>query len=126
MKILNKSNIIRRNQVEHTKTERRVLGYTRHPNVVGLHYAFQSRKKLYFVLDYCAGGELFFHLGRMGRFECVQFSLCLSATTLPCTHLVTFCCFDCAINEQREDDLLLHCTIGVGAWPSALLQGCVP
>lgn len=28
----------------------------------------QSRNKLYFVLDYCAGGELFFHLGREGRF----------------------------------------------------------
>ena len=26
---------------------------------------------LYFVLDYCAGGELFFHLGRLGRFRCV-------------------------------------------------------
>ena len=25
--------------------------------------------QLYFVLDYCAGGELFFHLGREGRFE---------------------------------------------------------
>jgi len=24
--------------------------------------------QLYFVLDYCAGGELFFHLGREGRF----------------------------------------------------------
>eukprot|EP00541_Cyclophora_tenuis_P019054 CAMPEP_0116579464 /NCGR_PEP_ID=MMETSP0397-20121206/22265_1 /TAXON_ID=216820 /ORGANISM="Cyclophora tenuis, Strain ECT3854" /LENGTH=275 /DNA_ID=CAMNT_0004108945 /DNA_START=101 /DNA_END=928 /DNA_ORIENTATION=+ len=30
--------------------------------------AFQSKDKLYFVLDYCAGGELFFHLGRLGKF----------------------------------------------------------
>ena len=31
--------------------------------------AFQSKDKLYFVLDYCAGGELFFHLGKEGRFS---------------------------------------------------------
>jgi hypothetical protein len=69
MKILSKPNIIRRKQVEHTLTERRVLGYTKHPFVVGLHWAFQTKDKLYFVLDYCAGGELFFHLGRLGRFR---------------------------------------------------------
>eukprot|EP01138_Halocafeteria_seosinensis_P012455 gb/GECG01012727.1/.p1 GENE.gb/GECG01012727.1/~~gb/GECG01012727.1/.p1 ORF type:complete len:678 (+),score=85.63 gb/GECG01012727.1/:1-2034(+) len=69
MKILSKPNIIKRKQVEHTKTERRVLGYTKHPFLVQLHYAFQSRDKLYFLLDYCGGGELFFHLGRLGRFR---------------------------------------------------------
>ena len=25
--------------------------------------------ELYFVLDYCPGGELFFHLSRMGKFN---------------------------------------------------------
>jgi serine/threonine protein kinase len=69
LKVLRKDNIIRRNQVEHTKTERSVLGYVRHPFIVGMHMAFQSRDKLYFVLDYCAGGELFFHLGRIGKFS---------------------------------------------------------
>ena len=28
----------------------------------------QTVDKLFFVLDYCAGGELFFHLGKVGRF----------------------------------------------------------
>lgn len=52
-------------QVEHTKTERNVLGYVKHPFIVGLNMAFQTRDKLFFVLDYCAGGELFFHLVNM-------------------------------------------------------------
>jgi len=69
LKVLRKDNIIRRNQIEHTKTERSVLGYIRHPFIVGLNMAFQSKDKLYFVLDYCAGGELFFHLGKLGRFQ---------------------------------------------------------
>jgi serine/threonine protein kinase len=68
LKVLKKDFIIRKNQVEHTKTERSVLGYINHPYIVGLTMAFQTSDKLFFVLDYCAGGELFFHLGKLGRF----------------------------------------------------------
>lgn len=68
LKVLKKDNIIKRNQVEHTRTERNVLGYVKHPFIVGLNMAFQSKDKLYFVLDFCAGGELFFHLGKVGKF----------------------------------------------------------
>ena len=32
-------------------------------------YAFQSNSKLFFLLEYCPGGELFFHLSRAGRFD---------------------------------------------------------
>ena len=56
LKVLRKDNIIKRNQVEHTRTERNVLGYVKHPFIVGLNMAFQTPTKLYFVLDYCAGG----------------------------------------------------------------------
>eukprot|EP00544_Gedaniella_sp_CCMP2646_P014180 CAMPEP_0202483542 /NCGR_PEP_ID=MMETSP1361-20130828/2765_1 /ASSEMBLY_ACC=CAM_ASM_000849 /TAXON_ID=210615 /ORGANISM="Staurosira complex sp., Strain CCMP2646" /LENGTH=632 /DNA_ID=CAMNT_0049111845 /DNA_START=70 /DNA_END=1968 /DNA_ORIENTATION=+ len=68
LKVLRKDFVVRRNQVEHTKTERSVLGYVDHPFIVGMKMAFQSKDKLYFVLDYCPGGELFYHLGRLGRF----------------------------------------------------------
>ena len=54
--------------MEHTRTERNGLGYIKHPFIVGLNMAFQTKDKLFFVLDYCAGGELFFHLGKC---ECV-------------------------------------------------------
>jgi len=69
MKMLRKDNVVKRNQVEHTKTERSVLEAVSHPFIVNLHYAFQTPKKLYIVLEYCAGGELFFHLSRAGRFS---------------------------------------------------------
>jgi len=29
----------------------------------------KPKKKLYFVMEYCSGGELFYHLGRAGRFS---------------------------------------------------------
>lgn len=69
MKMLRKEHVLNRNQVEHTKTERNVLEHVSHPFIVSLHYAFQTPKKLYLVLDYCPGGELFFHLSRAGRFS---------------------------------------------------------
>lgn len=33
-----------------------------HPYLVSLRYAFQTENKLFIVLDYLNGGELFFHL----------------------------------------------------------------
>ena len=56
MKVLRKENVVKRKQVEHTKTERRVLGYTKHPFIVGLHYAFQTLDNLYVCWRCCAGG----------------------------------------------------------------------
>lgn len=68
MKILKKSHLIKKRQIERTKTERKVLSVVNHPFIMKLHYAFQSEDRLYLVLDYCAGGELFFHLSRLRRF----------------------------------------------------------
>ncbi|KAI2594900.1 serum/glucocorticoid regulated kinase 2, partial [Homo sapiens] len=53
----------------HIMAERSVLlKNVRHPFLVGLRYSFQTPEKLYFVLDYVNGGELFFHLQRERRF----------------------------------------------------------
>ena len=41
----------------------------RHPFIVKMDYAFQSDSKLFFVLEYCPGGELFFYLSQIGRFK---------------------------------------------------------
>jgi tRNA A-37 threonylcarbamoyl transferase component Bud32 len=49
--------------VEQTKTERAILeSVSRHPFVVKLFYAFQDHEKLYLILEYAQGGELFHHL----------------------------------------------------------------
>lgn len=90
MKVLSKSHVLKRKQIEHTKTERRVLGTIDHPFIVKLHYAFQSSSKLYFVLDYAAGGELFFHLTRMKRFpeHISQFYAAELASALDALHQI--------------------------------------
>jgi len=68
MKTLRKPHLLKRGQIERTKTERKVLSLLNHPFIMKLHFAFQTEDKLFLVLDYCAGGEIFFHLSRHRRF----------------------------------------------------------
>ena len=67
-KFLNKKELRKRKQVEHIKSERRILERIDHPFIVGLHWAFQTEEKLYFVLDYCPGGDLFFYIQHFHNF----------------------------------------------------------
>ncbi|RAH67775.1 AGC family serine/threonine-protein kinase [Aspergillus aculeatinus CBS 121060] len=56
--------------VEQTKTERMILeSVNRHPFVVKLFYAFQDHEKLYLILEYAEGGELFHHLAMERMFD---------------------------------------------------------
>ncbi|KAL1971212.1 hypothetical protein VTN77DRAFT_164 [Rasamsonia byssochlamydoides] len=56
--------------VEQTKTERMILeSVNRHPFVVKLYYAFQDHEKLYLILEYAQGGELFTHLAMERMFS---------------------------------------------------------
>ncbi|CAM9295987.1 unnamed protein product [Sphacelaria rigidula] len=104
MKVLRKSNIIKRNQVEHTKTERNVLGYVKHPFIVGLNMAFQTRDKLFFVLDYCAGGELFFHLGKLGKFPEARSRFYSAEITLALQHVHRL---DIVYRDLKPENVLL-------------------
>jgi len=49
--------------------ERRILESVNDPFIVKMDYAFQSENKLFFCLEYCPGGELFFYLSQIGRFK---------------------------------------------------------
>lgn len=69
MKVLNKQHLVKRAQVEHTQSERNILEDIEHPFIVSLRFAFQTPTKLYMVLDYFNGGELFHHLTKEGRFS---------------------------------------------------------
>ncbi|XP_008557174.1 ribosomal protein S6 kinase beta-1 [Microplitis demolitor] len=79
MKVLRKASIIRNQKdTAHTKAERNILEAVKHPFIVDLMYAFQTGGKLYLILEYMCGGELFRHLNDEGIFleETVCFYLC--------------------------------------------------
>ena len=69
MKIIKKEMINQRNQQIHTRAERKILENMRCPFIVQLHYAFQSATRLYLIMDFMIGGELFFHLRKEKKFS---------------------------------------------------------
>ncbi|KAL1968610.1 hypothetical protein VTN77DRAFT_1820 [Rasamsonia byssochlamydoides] len=69
MKTIRKAHIISRSEVAHTLAERSVLAQINNPFIVPLKFSFQSPEKLYLVLAFVNGGELFHHLQREQRFD---------------------------------------------------------
>lgn len=69
MKVLNKQTIIARSEIKHTQAEKNILQKLVHPFLVNLNFSFQTKDKLYFIMDYINGGELFFHLQKDKRFD---------------------------------------------------------
>lgn len=69
MKALTKGYVLKRNQVKHTQTERKVASTVNSRYVSALRYAFQDDARLYLVSDFHNGGDLFGHLRRQGRFS---------------------------------------------------------
>jgi serum/glucocorticoid-regulated kinase 2 len=59
MKVLKKKYIQEKNQEKNIMNEKEILSSLSHPFLVRLRECFQDHKKLYFVLEYCPGGELF-------------------------------------------------------------------
>jgi len=69
LKVLNKDVVSKRNLMIKTQAERDILEKINSPFIVKLHYAFQTDAKLYFVMDFLNGGELFFHLRKSRKFS---------------------------------------------------------
>jgi RAC serine/threonine-protein kinase len=69
MKILKKDVIIKKDEVTHTMTEKRVLQKTNHPFLLTLKYSFTTVDRLCLVTEYVNGGELYFHLAKERQFS---------------------------------------------------------
>ncbi|KAF4655331.1 hypothetical protein FOZ61_007638 [Perkinsus olseni] len=67
LKILKKSEVIRLKQIEHVKAEREILEKLSHPFIVNLFTTFRDDKRLFMLMEYVNGGELFSHLRKEGR-----------------------------------------------------------
>ncbi|XP_078445029.1 serine/threonine-protein kinase AtPK2/AtPK19-like [Wolffia australiana] len=69
MKVMRKDKIMEKNHVEYMKAERDILTKVDHPFIVQLRYSFQTKYRLYLVLDFINGGHLFFQLYRHVMFS---------------------------------------------------------
>ena len=67
MKVVDKTTLDTNSKVKQLINEKQIMQSLNHPFIIKLHWSFQSRKQLHFVMDFCAGGELFYHLHNVGR-----------------------------------------------------------
>lgn len=87
LKILKKQAVYEKHQERHVIAEKEILSKMSNcPFLVKMYYSFQNEKKLFFVLEYCPGGELFNLIqlkGKLGeaqtRFYACQMVLAIEA-----------------------------------------------
>ncbi|KAJ3448919.1 ribosomal protein S6 KINASE [Anaeramoeba flamelloides] len=104
MKSLQKGMLADHQQISHTMSERNVLMRVNHPFLVGLQYSFQSPEKLYMVLDYVPGGELFTRISDEGRLTNKSTQLYAAEILLALDHLHKM---DVVYRDLKPENILL-------------------
>ena len=65
---MRKDKLLRENKIKPIINERTIMEKLDHHFIVKLYWSFQSKTELFFVMDICTGGEMFFHLGKVQKF----------------------------------------------------------
>ena len=87
LKILKKENVEKRKQEDKVLVERNILKDIKHPFIINFRGSFQNLKKLYFVLEYCPGGELFNLISKRKKFNEEQAMFYAAQMVLAIEHL---------------------------------------
>ncbi|QCE01055.1 hypothetical protein DEO72_LG7g2347 [Vigna unguiculata] len=59
IKVIDKNKVIKAGQVDHIKREISIMRLVKHPNVIELFEVMATKSKIYIVMEYAKGGELF-------------------------------------------------------------------
>ncbi|PVI04549.1 serine/threonine protein kinase-like protein, partial [Periconia macrospinosa] len=107
LKSIRKAHIISRSEVAHTLAERSVLAQINNPFIVPLKFSFQKPEKLYLVLAFVNGGELFHHLQKEQRFDInrARFYAAELLCALECLHG-----FNVIYRDLKPENILLDYT----------------
>jgi tRNA A-37 threonylcarbamoyl transferase component Bud32 len=89
LKVLSKEFLNKQDQLKYAIAECNILKMITHPFIITLHYSFQTSSYLYFVLDYCDGGDLETHLAKRGLFEEKECRFFMAQLVLAIEHLHT-------------------------------------
>lgn len=68
MKCIRKDVILENEQMENIQLEKDILYSISHPFLVNMEYVFQNEFRIYFLMKFVKGGELFRHLVTVKRF----------------------------------------------------------
>lgn len=69
MKCIRKDVILQNENMDSLKLEKEILYDVNHPFIVGMDYVFSDEQRIYFLMDFVEGGELFRHLVKVRRFS---------------------------------------------------------
>ena len=69
LKVINKDFLARTERTEEALIERLILSKCKHPSIVRLSLSFQSKNKLFFVIEYCPNKDLDELLKKFGTLE---------------------------------------------------------
>ena len=69
MKTIRKDVVLENENIDSLKLEKEILYKIRHPFIVSMDYVFQNQFRIFFIMDFVEGGELFRHLVKKRRFE---------------------------------------------------------
>ncbi|XP_043716527.1 CBL-interacting serine/threonine-protein kinase 9-like isoform X1 [Telopea speciosissima] len=69
IKVLDKDHVLRHKMVEQIKREIATMKLVKHPNVIQIHEVMASKTKIYIVLEFVNGGELFDKIVKHGRLK---------------------------------------------------------
>lgn len=75
MKSMKKKYIEKKGQVKRVMMEKDILTSIDHQFLIKIHASFQTEKKLFLVLEYCPGGELFGLLSKRKRLNEIEYAL---------------------------------------------------
>ena len=107
LKTIRKAHIVDRKEITHTLAERLVLARVHNPFIVPLKFSFQSEQKLYLVLAFVNGGELFHHLQREQRFSEERSRFYSAELLLALEHLHDL---DVVYRDLKPENILLDYT----------------
>ena len=69
IKTIKKSSLMNLDQISQIVAERDIMITVKHPFIVELMMATQSPSKFHLIMEFCPGGELFYHLHRLKTFD---------------------------------------------------------
>ena len=112
LKAIRKDYVTRHNDGRHVQNERRILNELDHPFIVRLFGTFQDAKRIFFILEYVPGGELFSRLQKKDRFSANIARFYLSEIFLVLEYI-----HDCglAYRDLKPENILIdeegHCKV---------------
>lgn len=84
MKSIRKDIVIEHDSIENLHLEKKILNQVNHPFIISMEFVFHKSLRIYFIMDFIQGGELFKHLSESRRFTedrakfyCAQIAMAL-------------------------------------------------